>query len=76
MFPKERKLLLSQTYKWDIKTEAGQLVQSNQTKLEVRIPDGHPRVRAMLVFGIAGYREVQVKQDVIGIKIPRLSPAL
>lgn len=52
MFPKERKLLLSQTYKWEDKNrETGQLVQSNQPELEVRTPHGHPRVSTRLAVG-------------------------
>lgn len=55
MFPKERKLLLSQTYKWeDENRETGHLVQSNQPKLEVRIPDDHPRARTLLAADFAG----------------------
>lgn len=48
-FPKEKKLLLSQTYKWeDENRKAGQLVQSDQPKLEARVPDGYPRTRPQL----------------------------
>lgn len=55
MFPKERKLLLPQTYKWeDENRETGHLVQSNQPKLEVRIPDDHPRARTLLAADFAG----------------------
>lgn len=52
MFPKERKLLLSQTYKWEGENrETGQLVQSNQPELEVRIPHDYPRAGTLLAVG-------------------------
>lgn len=74
MIPKERKLLLSQTYKWeDEDREAGQLVQSNQPDLEGRIPDGHPRAGTLLAVQLCQpYREGQVKQDMVRGKIPML----
>lgn len=77
IFPKERKLLLSQTNKWeDGNRKTGQRLQNNQLKLEVSLANGHPRARILLVVGFASYRKGQVKQDIIRDRVPMLSPDL